>query len=208
MKLSAACLLILLPALLSGQEWWTGLDLKYKLNDRFKLGLENGMRFTDRPHQLNNAFSEIQLRFSILDWIEATPAYRFRYLPRQEHRISQDVTITAFNRKKLPISLRTRYQREYGNEVQNVLRWQLELNYRHSSTLRPHLSVEPFYRLDRTSEFRLLRYTAGLKSGITGFLDLDLFYRKERELNRERPESFTIFGSMLSLDIHKLKKKN
>lgn len=160
-------------------EYFTQLEAKYKILKNFRLG--GGLRYIrENDNQGNIQGYENHFRFH-LDAIykhkidRFSLGYRFRYQNKNELGVSSDEGDYANQNIRLKTSVKY-----------NVKDWSLD----------PKFSAELFNRFQEDSEngFNKYRLTFGTDYKIKNFGEIGLFYRFEKELNVEIPETKNIIG--------------
>lgn len=188
-------------------ELWSGYTLKYKINQKYRLELEQQARTTSGLQDLRSAFAELGLRYKITDYLNLKPQLRYtlRNQDRNEVRMSLDCNVSHnFKDWRLKPKYRFRFQStqvSYTGQNITILRNQLELLYNLSKPADPYMEYENFYRLNSKNEVRTHRYTMGIDWRINKRTDLKTYVRRDQEVNVKNPERQNVVGVELSFDL-------
>lgn len=187
-------------------ELWSGLAVKMKVNKKWKIELEEQIRFKDSIKTLKSSFTELSARYKINKQFSLKAGYRYsiRYGYRQRNRNRMALFLYYnFERDELPISIQIRsgFQNDiedYNGQLLSYSRNRIKVNYNPFKDVESFFSYESFYRFNSKNEFRTNRFTGGLSLEINKALDLTGFYRVEQEINVDEPERQHIIGLMLT----------
>ncbi|MEL6925231.1 MAG: DUF2490 domain-containing protein [Bacteroidota bacterium] len=215
---SLCCLLLLsLSANVMAQEnngtdserlLWTGVEFNYKLNKKWKLGVEQQFRFEDSFANYEKSVSEISVRRKLKKWWNLKLTYRFNGVPegRNSGRIALDSKF-EWDPKNNPVDFkyRLRIQDEtvyYTGQKITFLRQEIELDANLSKRVDPQLSYEHFYRFNGKNETRVHRFHLGLTWKLNKDAELKTFYRIDQEVNTRKLKTQHIFGASLAYDLN------
>ena len=182
---------------------WTNIKISKKVYKRTKLTVKEGLRFRENSSLLNKSFTDVKLTHRIRKTdINLSLGYRFSdefnlALHREyKHRYYFDFSSEyKYKRYKLSIRDRVQYQGNYSS-YNKLFRQKFDLSYNVRKTpFEPYVQFEYFVNFDE--KFEKLRYTLGFSHPIVKDLDLNLFYRIQKELNVNNPERLFILGSSL-----------
>lgn len=186
-------------------EFWTGATAKMKVNKKLKVELEQQLRLRDTASTLKSTFSELSLRWTLNKYFKLKGSYRYtvRYgeWQRNRNRISAFLYF-KYEDKKIPISFQYRLGFQNDSEVWTgqlitFARNRVKFKYTGHEWITPFLAYESFYRFNNRNEFRTDRYTGGISWQFTKQIEVNGFYRLEKEKNVDEPETQHIGGLML-----------
>jgi len=127
-------------------ELWTGASVKLKLNKRFKVDVEQQVRFNDTISSLKKTFTELGLKYQMNKSIAFKVNYRFVIRPTKsnQNRISLDAYY-HWDKKKFPLSFdyRLRFQNTKNSilgENFTYLRNKLSLKYNLTKLVDPSIA--------------------------------------------------------------------
>lgn len=226
-RLSSYSLFLLLMALLFGGDLlaqkqnreqdfqiWSDVSASYKLNKKWKLDGEVGLRTRENSQLLKQYYLEFGGRYKINKRFNVVARYRFvsyyEFGKSAIHRINFDV-IYDNKWKRFSYDIRLRYQQGWylSNSKQEfyarVLRSKFELSYDiRKNKLEPYFSLEHYLGLngDILGLTAQLRWTLGLEYPITKWSDLALAYRLEQEFYRNNPINAYILLISYKIDIN------
>lgn len=158
----------------------TELTLDYKINKRFKIGVE--YRFYRNTK--NDGSYEFQKRSRAkLSYNKKIDRFRLTYRLSFQNK-NENVWLNETTTDVPTYNLRNKISVDYN--VKKI-------------KLKPYLSTELFrlYKQDITPEFNKYRITAGANFSIFKNTRFELFYRLDRELNTGYPKSTNIIGTSL-----------
>ncbi len=197
-------------------ELWTGPTFRYNIFNKFRLELEQQVRFFEKVGKLEMTYTELAVRYKIFKFLDAKLKYRYSFfvdydpaiqdddLDRQ--RISLDLSAEP-DIDFLPVDLEYRFR--FQDSRENItgdkftyIRNRLEVSYNLSKLVDPFTSAEIFYRFNDDNEFRKVRYNFGLEWRISKKIDLDSYYRFQKEIQVKYPDSKHVIGLMLTYDIN------
>lgn len=195
-------------AQLKDVQLWVGPVLKYNLGQKFRFEIEQQFRFNENISQFDYTFSEFGLRYKVFKYLNVKAIYRYSFMSSgqtgsaldeyDKSRVSFSAsTGTEIFNTGINVGYRILYQHSWEQttlEVSNYIRNRFEIDYNLSKLTDPYFNWESYYRLDDKNEFRQDRYTLGLTWKITNKLDIDSFYRFQKEKNVNDPESVHIIG--------------
>lgn len=192
----------------SDLELWSGLAVRYDLTKKLRVQLEEQFRFYENIGARKESLTELELKYELFEFLDVSGKYRYTDNAdgRDERRFSMDLD-TEYDIPKIPIDVtyRIRFQDDkvsYTDQKSVFLRNRLGLDYNMTKLVDPYAEYEVFYLFSEKYEVRTNRYTFGLVWKLTGDLDLDTFYRIDKERNVEVPKTQHIIGLMVSYDIN------
>ena len=215
--LIALCALIVLNQPVYGQattdkELWTGATIKYDLNDKWRLELEEEGRFDQDFSNLKTMFTEVGARRTLGKRWTIKANYRFSYRPTEENKgrfnldlgYDRDLGSSPFT---LDYRLRTQTGKTFGaTNRKTEIRNRLQLKTKITKYVKPYVGAELLYSASKL-EFRQYRLTGGVEFRITKRLDFEAFYHYQQEFNVSAPELQHIVGLGLAYEIKRKKSK-
>lgn len=190
-------------------ETWTGVDLGYKLSDKWKTGFQGQFRLEDNSSEISQYFGQLNLSYIGYKNFEIGGAlryivnndntgnvqgyenhFRFHLDGKYKHKI---------NRFKLKYRIRYQTKNELGVEdeakkyfrfkagtIYNIKKWKFD----------PELSGELFRStgLEDENQLESYRLTLGTTFKVHKSAKVKLFYRFEKELNTNYPMATNIIG--------------
>ncbi|MDB3907290.1 DUF2490 domain-containing protein [Crocinitomicaceae bacterium] len=187
-----------------GNELWTGISIKYKLNKKLQFNLDQQVRMSQNMQAIRSSFFEFGARYKWNKYVSTKVQYR--YTIRNEQRNVNRFTVDAIAKWKwksadLKFSYRTRFQHAmvvYTGQPFTYLRNRLRMSYYGFKRLEPFLSYENFFKFNFHNEFRGNRYVLGCDVKLNKQMDLTLIYGIDQEMNTKNPTSRNIFSAVLS----------
>jgi long-subunit fatty acid transport protein len=179
----------------SDLEAWTEATVKYKINDSWSIGLDNGFRLKSNASVMDQYLTEFNVKYKFTG--NFSTAFGFRYILSNDN--TGDVQgLEHLNRwnldgsYKLDLSrftfdTRLRYQskKEYGSDdaTDNTLRFKLGAEYNIKKwKFDPQFSAEIFKGLTDSEGFNKYRVTVGTEYKIKKAGTISAFYRIEQDL--------------------------
>ena len=216
LKLLTILLLVCFGMTLSAQEnndtdaellFWTGLSANYKFNKKWRVELEQQLRFENESDYFEKTFSELAVRYKVDDWLNFKLKYRYSWIndERNQGRISFETNL-SWDIKDNPIDVNYRFRIQdakvsYTGEKRTYFRNKLELDANLTKLVDPQIAYEHFYRIDK-KETRVHRFTLSLEWKLRKNSSLKTFYRIDREVNTKNNEMQHIIGAMVSYDLN------
>lgn len=194
-------------------EIWGDINAKYKINKKWRLDGEAGLRTRENSQLLKQYYLELGGRYKINKRFDFSAKYRFtNYFKLGKtsiHRIGLDI---SYDNKwhRFSWQLRGRYQHEwfvsnYSQELdEQVWRTKFEVSYDiRKNKLEPYFSFEHFMGLN--GPYKMLstdvRWTIGADFPVNKWSDLDISYRIETELNDANPLTAYILSVTYKIDL-------
>ncbi|WP_282054165.1 DUF2490 domain-containing protein [Maribacter luteus] len=194
-------------------ESWTSIGLKYKLNKKWSFTLEEQLRLDENISEISKYFTELDAEYSISKSFDIGGG--IRYIRNNDNegniqgyenhlRFHVDATykhkINAFSLK-----YRLRYQNKNelgvdnseGDYANQNIRFKTSVEYDFKNwKLDPEFSAEIFNHFEEGDDngFSKYRFTLGTDYKIKDYGKIGLFYRMEKELNVDLPETTHIIG--------------
>ena len=188
----------------SDNEFWTGFTYRLHLHKRWRAELEQQLRLQEDWGTFKMTFTEAGMRYEVSEGLDLKLLYRYTLLvdDHNEQRWSLDLKY-EYDIKNVPIDLiyRLRFQDEkvfYTGEKKTGLRNLFSIDYNMSKLADPFVEYESFYRFNEKNEFRVDRFTLGVEWKLNKQLDLESFYRMDRQKNVDDPETQHIIGLRFS----------
>ncbi|NOR86796.1 MAG: DUF2490 domain-containing protein [Bacteroidales bacterium] len=213
LKVSAFLLVFLLSSIFPHQMFsqeddfqiWGDVSAKYKINKKFRLSMEMGLRTRENSTLMKQSYAELGGRYKLSKRFNIALKYRFTDYQELSKISVQRVNFDAAYNKKLSrirLTLRMRYQYEwlsknYVNELdEQTLRSRLTISYDiKKSKIEPFFAFEHYFDLngDYMGLTTKLRYTLGADMPMTNWSDISVAYRIEPEYNQVNPLTSYIF---------------
>jgi len=186
------------------KELWTGAGIRYDINRRFRMDIEQECRWKDQMGTFKFTYTEVGIRWRINRMFSIRGKYRYLFVPDDydggKFYLDGNVDLS---KKRFPLSISYRLRYERGNEfvvskMENWLRNQFEINWNMSKIADPYLGWENFRRLDGINEARANRYSFGSDWRLSKIISLSSFYIFEDEFNVKKPLDRHIIGLRLT----------
>ncbi|MDE3742020.1 DUF2490 domain-containing protein [Maribacter polysaccharolyticus] len=192
---------------------WTAISLKYKLNKKWSFELEEQLRLDANISEVSEYFTEIDAEYSISKSFDIGGGLRYVRENDNEGNVqgyenhlrfhidaSYKHKINAFSLK-----YRLRYQNKNelgvdaseGDYAKQNIRFKTSVGYDFKNwKLDPEFSAEIFNHFEEGEDngFSKYRLTLGTDYKIKKYGKIGLFYRMEKELNVDLPETAHIIG--------------
>lgn len=200
-------------AQLTDNELWTSASVRYKVNKKWRVDMEENLRFNFTNSSLRVAFTEVGGRYTINKRFNARLFYRYNGRPGRfnSHRLGFDFS-ASLRDKDFPLSAKYRFR--FQNVVTEVtganrtnLRHKIGIKHNLSKLVDPWVSGEAYHRLNGKNEIQKLRLTIGATWRANKRMDINTFYRLQQEVNVRNPLRQNIFGLGLEYDLKFKKKK-
>jgi hypothetical protein len=225
-----ALLLIQFPRLFAQQgeyvtvrdmEVWTSVELKYKINKKWKIGFEEQLRLKNNATEVDQYFSELTANYSLNKAFTVGVGGRFVRENDNQGKIQGYENHFRWNFDlgyehkidRLSLAYRLRYQTKSewveNASAKNNFRLKIEGKYNFNHwKFDPVLSAEIFNSISNDMTFNKIRWTAGTSYSAKNIGEFGLFYRMERELNESYPKTTNIIGFNYQYTIKAKNKKN
>jgi hypothetical protein len=200
-RILPALLLVCVPFLVQAQEndfgIWANVEVEYGLSKKFDLEFSGSVRSYNNTSELEQAFLEGGVKYSIWKFLSVAASYR--YISRLEdngfyygrHKLFIDAT-GSFPAGSFSFSGRFRLQRvvltyiesEEDDIARYVLRFRAKASFRApSSPLKPYLSFEPFLPVFTEADILIGKYrlSAGCELYLTNRSSIDIGHILERD---------------------------
>lgn len=213
-------------------ELWTGVTLKKSfLDKKLDFALKQEFRFDDNSSSINNYFTQLYVKYEVLDGLEVGSGFRFvrnnqKAGYRNERRFIGDV-MYKHKVDRLALDYRFRFQNHTAlgdvtdDDVINKIRLRFRMSYNIKSwKLDPYFAMEGFYAFEKNqinyietitetekeSGFEKLRFTLGTNYKVNKWFQIGGFYRIEHELasyyySYNTPRTFFIGGLNLTFKL-------
>ena len=188
---------------------WNNFAISKKISDRWKVSLEEELRFTEDISRFDIFFTDLGLDYKINKHFSAGLNYRFYQNKnndgdfKTQHRLSASVSYKQkFDRFTFGYRLQFQNKDEdflsssSENNVSN-LRNKISVDYDIKNfKLEPYFQAELFRKYETGEDpcFNKVRWTLGASYPITKKSDIQLFYRIDNELNQSYPKNTYILG--------------
>jgi hypothetical protein len=192
-------------------EFWSSIQLKYKIDKKWSLGLEEQLRLRDDASNIDIYFTELSLNYKpnkhfgfglngrfIRDNDDVGKIQGYENHFRWNADMSYKHKIDRFDLK-----YRFRYQSKnelgitelQGDIPKNVIRLKFGVNYNIKNwKLDPEFATEVFNEVQPDKELDKIRFTIGTTFETKSIGDFGAFYRMEKELTGLYPKTTNIVG--------------
>lgn len=204
-------------------ELWSAAKVKYKATEKLTLGLEQQLRLKNDASQVDQYFTEFDLKKQVSNSIHYGIGLRYVRDNDNQGEVQGYENYFRYNidlgyRHKVQqfkLNYRLRFQRKnelgvtkaQGDIANNHLRFKVEANYNIKKwKLDPEVSTEIFYNLANGENFNKFRFTAGTQYKLKRVGSIGLFYRIERELQSSYPQTTYIAGFKYTYTIKRKKQ--
>lgn len=190
-------------------EMWNSFAITKKISDRWKVSLEEELRFTKNISRFDIFFTDLGFEYKINKHLSAGLNYRFYQNKNKDgdfitqHRFSADIGYKQ-EIDRFTFAYRLQFQnkdedflsKSSENNVSN-LRNKISVDYDIKNfKLEPYFQAELFrkYETDVNPYFNKVRWTLGAGYPVTKKSDIQIFYRIDNELNLSYPKNTYILG--------------
>lgn len=190
-------------------ETWTSLNLNYKINKKWSTAIQGQLRLDNNSSEVRQYFGQVDLEYGLSKHLDLVGA--LRYIVRNDHtgnvqgyenlfryhfdavykhkldRFSLKYRVRYQNRNEIDVEDSSKkYIRFKAGGVYNVRKWKLD----------PELSAEVFRSVGSESENQLdsYRITLGTRFKVHKSAKVKLFYRYDKQLNVNYPQTTNIIG--------------
>lgn len=206
-------------------ESWNSLLLKYKVNEKLGFDLGGQLRLKENISEISEYFSEFGVNYTFFKGFNL--GIGLRYIKKNDNvgkiqgyedhfRYNFDASY-KHQINNITLKYRLRYQNKNelgvssseGDIAKQNIRFKTAISYNINNwKLDPTLSAEIYNRLeeDEDSEFSKYRLTVGTEYKFKKIGTIGVFYRVEKELNKEFPGTTNIIGFKYSYTLKS--KKN
>lgn len=198
----------------NGLASWNSIGIEYKLNKKLSLGLEQHLRLKDDLSEIDEYFTQFEGEYKLFKNFKLGTGFRyvrendtegniqgyenhFRYHldAKYKHKLNNfsfGYRLRYQNKNELGISTND------GDYAKQNIRFKTSLGYNIKKwPLDPGFSAEIFNRFEEGEDdngFSKYRLTFGTDFKIKKFGKIKLYYRVEKELNVDLPETTNIIG--------------
>ena len=200
-------------------ELWTSAKLKYKMNKKWSLGLEQQFRFKDNASVMDQYFTEMELKRDLGKHFSVSIGGRFirnndtqgKIQGYENHFRWYSNLAYQHDIKRFSLNYRLGYQAanelRVEDDTKRTVRLKVESTYNIKKwNFDPTLSVEIFNRLTASEGFYKMRFTLGTDYKIKNFGEIGIYYRMERELQGLYPKTTNIAGFTYQYTLKNKKK--
>jgi len=189
---------------------WAGLSVRYEPAKKWKLSLEEELRFYENVSRLEKSNTELDVNYQITKLVDGGLLFRLISSPDSRGSFDFNFRFSGYLgiQKKIAGwtgSLKSSYQKTYP-EFQHSDAWYLPENYIRvlaevsrglkNKKTEPYTNIELWYRL-RAAEPDFIdqyRFTVGIKHKLNKTNRLDFFYRLQHEMQVKNPLTAHIVG--------------
>jgi len=210
--------LVLLSVIVRAQEndfqIWGDVKAKYKINKKWKLNGEIGLRTKENSQMFKQYYFEFSGSYKINKRFDLSTIYRFtNYFELGKTSIHRWALDLSYDNKwkRFSWKLRGRFQQEwfvrnYSHEFdEKSWRTKFDVSYDiRKNKLEPYFSFEHFLGLNGEEKLLStdLRWTLGAEFPINKWSDLDVSYKIETELNEANPITGYILSVTYKIDLN------
>lgn len=193
---------------------WSDVSAGYKINKKWKIGGEIGLRSRENSQLLKQYYLEFGGRYKINKRFNLSADYRFvsyyEFGKSAIHRFNVDLTYDN-KWKRFKYDIRLRYQQGWylSNSKQEFsakfLRTKFKLSYNiRKNKLEPFFSFEHYLGLngDMLWLTAQIRWTLGAEYPVNKWSDIALAYRIEQEFYRSSPMNAYILMISYKVDLN------
>ena len=202
----------------SNTAWWPAVKVEKQFTKKFSLMLEHEIRYFTSLNEVDRFGTSIEGDYSFFKKWNVGLAYSWLY----SHDIDEDVYVNR-NRYYLYLRfkqkagnwsfyIREKFQSTYRDEdnestkynPKNALRSKVEVAYKIKSiSLTPYINGQLRYRLNHptNNELDQYRWSVGAEYKFSKRISADLYFQKEGDLNKKKPDETSIIGTTLKIKI-------
>ena len=192
---------------------WSTIGIEYKLNKKWNFGIEEQLRLKENISEVDEFFTQFNADYKLFKSFKLGAGVRYIRENDNNGNIQGYENYFRFNIDatykheidKLELAYRLRYQNKNelgvsydgGDYVNQNIRFKTSVKYNFKKwSLDPKFSAEIFNRFQEGKEngFNKYRLTLGTDYKMKNFGKLGVFYRFEKELNVDFPETKNIIG--------------
>lgn len=192
---------------------WNTIGVEYKLNKKWSFGLEEQVRLKENISVVDNYFTQLSADYKLFKGFKLGAGVRYirdndnqgNIQGYENHFRFQIDAMYKHEINDFKIGYRLRYQNknelgvsyDEGDYANQNIRFKTSLEYNIKNwKLDPKFSAEIFNRFQEGKEngFNKYRLTLGTDYKVKNFGKLGVFYRFEKELNVDFPETKNIIG--------------
>ena len=194
---------------------WGDIAAKYKINKKFRLNAELGIRTRENSQLLKQQYAEIGLKYRIKKRINAGIKYRYSNYSilhkTSSQRLNLDLEYSFKKWGRTRLTIRERYQYEWlvfrniTNYDEINLRSRVDLSYDIRKTkIEPFFSVEHYLSLEGKKHglTTQMRWTLGFDMPVNKWSDISVSYRVQQQLNNSNPLRAYIFILSYVVDLN------
>lgn len=204
-------------------EFWSGVELKYKINKKWSATLEEQLRLRDNAKNVDIYFTELGLNYKFDKHFDLGFNGRFirdnddfGKIQGYENHFRWNADL-SYSHKISDFDFKYRFRYQTKNELgiselqgdipSNVVRFKYGVDYNFKSwKLDPEFSTEIFKETQPDNEFDKIRFTLGTTYKTKSYGDIGAFYRMEKELTGLYPKTTNIVGIKYKYNLKR--KKN
>lgn len=200
---------------------WNKLTISTKIGPKLEFDLTQEFRLNNNSSQFDEIFTDFDINYSILKFLELTGSYRFIKNRKKDrswetlHRFDADLKLkTRIRRFEGEYRFRFESYPDFANENKEgvfFLRHKFEVGYDiRKCKFFPFLSSELFHEFknDGTNRFKKLRLTLGATYNLNKYHRIGAYSRFHKEYNVKNPETDYILGINYKWKLKFNKKKN
>ena len=202
-------------------ESWAKASVEFEVHKKFEIGLSEAVRLEHNSSQLNQFFTEMDLKYTPVKRFDIGAGLRFMEYKKDDglEPNLRFFTYVAYkhNIERFSLKYRLKYQNtndltkssDDGDELIHHLRLQTTLAYNIKKwKLDPKLSVELFNRFDQEdgADLDKIRIKFGSEYKFKQAGALGFFFGYERELTANYPKNTSIFGIDYKFKVERKKK--
>ncbi len=192
---------------------WNTIGVEYKLNEKWSFALEEQVRLKENISVVDNYFTQLSADYKLFKGFKLGAGVRYirdndnqgNIQGYENHFRFQIDAMYKHEINDFKIGYRLRYQNknelgvsyDEGDYANQNIRFKTSLEYNIKNwKLDPKFSAEIFNRFQEGKEngFNKYRLTLGTDYKVKNFGKLGVFYRFEKELNVDFPETKNIIG--------------
>jgi hypothetical protein len=203
-------------------ETWSSIQLNYKMNKKWKFGLQQQLRLKNNSSETDQYFTQLTADYKLnkdftlgggMRYIKSNDNtgniqgyedhFRYHFDLAYKHKIDQfslKYRVRFQNKNELGIS------ESDGDYAKKTLRFKTSIGYDIKKwKFDPKFAAEIFHRTEEgeDSQFSKYRLTLGTDYSLKKYGKIGLYYRIEKELNESLPKTTSIIGLKYSYTFKK-----
>ncbi len=191
---------------------WGDIAVKYKINKKFRLNTEFGLRTRENSELLKQYYAEVGLKYKVNKRLSGGMKYRytdyFIHTKISANRLNFDLEYTFKKWRRMYWSIRERYQYEWL--INNMIYSFDDINLRSRVTVAYDIrksKIEPFFAVEHYLGLNgkmlglstQMRWTIGADIPVSSWSEISVSYRIRQQFNETNP--ITAYILMISYKV-------